>query len=148
MRCVRLFVLVSLSASLLGSQAQSAPRGDGLRYPGEERQVSYDDYDSRDDRHERRSSRDDDYDHYDDDFDTESGRRKRDESDYRRRDFDYDRHERTSPNTRSTSVSWPPKMRRPHPMTNRATSDANLARSATARLLAIAIAVTPRCDAS
>lgn len=92
MRCVRLFVLVSLSASLLVSQAQSAPRGTSLRYPGEERQVSYDDYDSRDDRHERRSSRDDDYDH-DDDYDTDHGRRERDESDYRRHDFDYDRHE-------------------------------------------------------
>ena len=45
MRCVRTFVFVSLSVSLLVSQAKSAPRGEGLRYPGEERQVSYDDYD-------------------------------------------------------------------------------------------------------
>jgi hypothetical protein len=107
MRCVRLFVFVSLSFGLLVSQAKSAPRGDSLRYPGEERQVSYDEYDSSDDRDHRRADRDD-HDHdADRHADAEHGRRSRREADSDRderrnsdrerrhhRDADFDREDR------------------------------------------------------
>jgi len=85
MRCVRIFVFVSLSVSLLVSQAKSAPRGEGLRYPGEERRVSYDDYESTEDRNDRQSARGDEDDYADADYD----RRERREADYDRGEADY-----------------------------------------------------------
>ena len=78
MRCVRPFVLVSFSVSLLVAQAKSAPRGEGLRYPGEERSASYARYEAEFDDDDRESSRDADAEYADADYD----RGDRGEADY------------------------------------------------------------------